>query len=161
MSGSASIIAAQDSRYDLDKFVMQVYVLMQENSVNMETLLAAQVDGIVAALEQRKQELISFIRREKEYKLRSLKAEVSSHTQRLQQTTAFIQFCIEALKETDPSAYLQVCLTLLKVHPHSHFKFSLTLASPFCFNPSHFVLSSQTGWSRARKKGREILYVAV
>ena len=74
----------------------------------MENLVAAQVDGIVEALQQRKQELITYIRREKEYKLRSLKTEVSSHTQRLQQTTALIQFCIEALKETDPSAYLQV-----------------------------------------------------
>jgi hypothetical protein len=50
--------------------------------------------------------LIIFI--EKEYKLRSLKAEVSSHGARLQQTTALIQFCIEALKETDPLAFLQV-----------------------------------------------------
>ena len=74
----------------------------------MENLVTAQVDSIVEALQQRKQELISYIRREKEYKLRSLKTEVSSHTQRLQQTTALIQFCIEALKETDPSAYLQV-----------------------------------------------------
>lgn len=74
----------------------------------MESLMTSQVDAIIAALQQRKEELITYIRREKDYKLRSLKAEVSSMTHRLQQTTALIHFCIEALKETDPSAYLQV-----------------------------------------------------
>lgn len=74
----------------------------------MENLVTAQIDAIVEALQQRKLELCNFIKKEKEYKLRSLKAEVSSHTQRLQQTTSLIQFCIEALKETDPLAYLQV-----------------------------------------------------
>ena len=76
----------------------------------MENLVSAQVDAIIETLQQRKQELVTYIRREKEYKLRSLKTEVSSHTQRLQQTTALIQFCIEALKDTDPSAFLQVCI---------------------------------------------------
>ena len=70
--------------------------------------MAAQIDTIIATLQNRKQELTAYIQREKEYKLKSLKSDVSSHAQRLLQTTALIQFCIEALKETDPCAYLQV-----------------------------------------------------
>lgn len=88
---------------------MFYFLSLQDNCSSMEKLVTSQVDAIIAALQQRKEELITYIRREKEYKLRSLKAEVSSLTHRLQQTTALIQFCIEALKETDPSAYLQVC----------------------------------------------------
>jgi len=76
--------------------------------VSLESQVAAQVDAIIESLQKRKQELINFIQKEKEYKLRSLKTEVSSQGQRLQQTTALIQFCIEALKETDPLAFLQV-----------------------------------------------------
>jgi tripartite motif-containing protein 9/67 len=74
----------------------------------LESQVAAQVDAIIESLQKRKQELINFIQKEKEYKLRTLKTEVTSHGQRLQQTTALIQFCIEALKETDPLAFLQV-----------------------------------------------------
>ena len=81
----------------------------------MEYLVTSQIDTIIEALQTRKQELISFIHREKEYKLRSLKSEVSSHAQKLQQTTALIQFCIEALKESDPSAYLQVSVSACRV----------------------------------------------
>ncbi|ODN00190.1 E3 ubiquitin-protein ligase TRIM9 [Orchesella cincta] len=86
---------------------------MMDNCTSMEGLVTTQVDAIIAALQQRKEELITYIRREKDYKLRSLKAEVSSLTHRLQQTTALIHFCIEALKETDPSAYLQIGSLLL------------------------------------------------
>jgi hypothetical protein len=85
---------------------------LQESSLSLEKQMAHQMDAIIECLQKRKQELMDFIRKEKEYKLRSLKAEVTSHGQRLGQTTALIQFCIEALKETDPLAFLQVIIIL-------------------------------------------------
>lgn len=53
-------------------------------------------------------QLLECIRQDKELRVRALKDQVVTCTQRLQQTTALLQFCIEALKETDSSAFLQV-----------------------------------------------------
>lgn len=50
------------------------------------------------------------IRQDKETRLRALKEQVAACTGRLQQTTGLLQFCIEALKETDSAAFLQVRL---------------------------------------------------
>ncbi|XP_035703748.1 E3 ubiquitin-protein ligase TRIM9 isoform X3 [Folsomia candida] len=86
---------------------------INESSLSLEKQVTAQVDAIIENLQRRKHELMEFIHKEKEYKLRSLKAEVSSHGQRLQNTTSLIQFCIEALKETDPLAFLQIGSLLL------------------------------------------------
>lgn len=56
----------------------------------------------------RKQQLLTFARKEKDYKLRILRDQVLSCTTKLQQTTGLIQFCIEALKDNDNLSYLQV-----------------------------------------------------
>lgn len=84
-------------------------MLKQENSCNFETEVTSQCDILLAAIEARKQQLLSFARKEKDYKLRILRDQVSSCTAKLQNTTGLIQFCIEALKEVDATAYLQVC----------------------------------------------------
>lgn len=44
----------------------------------------------------------------------------SSCTSKLQKTTGLIQFCIEALKETDNAAFLQVSLTEFLLLTFSH-----------------------------------------
>lgn len=61
---------------------MQFIFFLQESSLSLEKQVTAQVDAIIENLQRRKHELMEFIHKEKEYKLRSLKAEVSSHGQR-------------------------------------------------------------------------------
>jgi tripartite motif-containing protein 9/67 len=70
--------------------------------------VSSQCDSLVEAIHRRKQELLEFIRQSKEMKLRTLKDQVSTCTCKLQHTTGLLQFCIEALKETDSAAFLQV-----------------------------------------------------
>lgn len=82
----------------------------QDNCSDFENLLVAQCDALIQAIELRKQQLVEFIRQDKDFKIRSLKDQVSSCTCKLQHTTGLIQFCIEALKETDSAAFLQVIL---------------------------------------------------
>ncbi|KAK9506332.1 hypothetical protein O3M35_008288 [Rhynocoris fuscipes] len=62
----------------------------------------------MAALEARKHQLIEYVRQERDTKIRTLKDQVAACTSKLQHTTALMQFCIEALKENDSSAFLQV-----------------------------------------------------
>lgn len=70
--------------------------------------MAAQCDSLIQAILRRRDQLIDCIRQDKELRMRALKEQVATCTSRLQQTTALLQFCIEALKETDSSAFLQV-----------------------------------------------------
>ena len=73
----------------------------------------AQVDNLIEALKQRKQQLISNIQEERDQKLRIFKEQMAHCTQRLQKTTGLLQFSIEVLKESDPTAFLQVKYTCL------------------------------------------------
>lgn len=81
---------------------------MQENCCEFEDAVSSQCDALIQAIEARRQQLIEYIRQDKEMKVRMLKEQVSTCTCKLQHTTGLIQFCIEALKETDAAAFLQV-----------------------------------------------------
>ena len=74
----------------------------------METAIRTQCMELMDALQRRQEALIDFARRERDLQLRRLRDEVSTCTAHLQHTTALVQFCIEALKESDSSAFLQV-----------------------------------------------------
>lgn len=71
-------------------------------------MVSAQCDALIAAIHARRTQLLECIRQDKELRVRALKEQVATCTARLQQTTALLQFCIEALKETDSAAFLQV-----------------------------------------------------
>uniref|UniRef100_A0A915IXQ2 Fibronectin type-III domain-containing protein n=1 Tax=Romanomermis culicivorax TaxID=13658 RepID=A0A915IXQ2_ROMCU len=81
-----------------------------DNRIDFETLIIAQCDQLIEAIQQRKQDLIQFSMTEKEYKNRAFKERISRCTNKLQMTTGLVQFCIEILKEQDPVAFLQPTL---------------------------------------------------
>ncbi|XP_039284984.1 E3 ubiquitin-protein ligase TRIM9, partial [Nilaparvata lugens] len=81
---------------------------LQENCSEFEEVVSNQCDALIQAIEQRRQQLIEYIRQDKDMKVRVLKDQVSMCTCKLQHTTSLIQFCIEALKETDSAAFLQI-----------------------------------------------------
>jgi tripartite motif-containing protein 9/67 len=88
--------------------------------------VSEQCEALIAAIHSRREFLLDAIRLDKDSKIRILKVKVfermmsgdltctalqdqqTSCTGKLQQTTGLIQFCIEALKETDSAAFLQV-----------------------------------------------------
>lgn len=69
------------------------------------------------ALRRREEALVDFARRERDLQLRRLREEVATCTAHLQHTTALVQFCIEALKESDSSAFLQVANLMFNYLP--------------------------------------------
>ncbi|XP_075153185.1 E3 ubiquitin-protein ligase Trim9 isoform X2 [Haematobia irritans] len=79
-----------------------------ESCIEFERLVIAQCEALIQAIHDRRQYLLEAIRMDKETKIRILKDQQSNCTGKLQQTTGLIQFCIEALKETDSAAFLQV-----------------------------------------------------
>uniref|UniRef100_A0A5S6QUH1 RING-type E3 ubiquitin transferase n=1 Tax=Trichuris muris TaxID=70415 RepID=A0A5S6QUH1_TRIMR len=90
----------------------QVNDKFQSNSADVGAFIVGQCDRMIAALQQRKEALLNMAMREKEHKNRLLRDQISSCTNLLQKTNGLIQFCIEALKEVDPVAFLQVSSAL-------------------------------------------------
>lgn len=91
-----------------------ILVPLQENCEEFEAVVTAQCDALIEAIRNRRAQLLECIRQDKEMRVRALKEQVVTCTARLQQTTALLQFCIEALKETDSAAFLQVSAIISK-----------------------------------------------
>uniref|UniRef100_A0A2M4CUI4 Putative e3 ubiquitin-protein ligase trim9 n=2 Tax=Anopheles darlingi TaxID=43151 RepID=A0A2M4CUI4_ANODA len=79
-----------------------------DTCIEFERVVTSQCEALIAAIHARRDVLLDVIRSDKEAKIRTLKDQQASCTGKLQQTTGLIQFCIEALKETDSAAFLQV-----------------------------------------------------
>ena len=66
------------------------------------------VANLVSLLQARKSRLIEAARQTREARVRSLRDQVARCASHLQATTALLTFCIEALKENDSAAFLQI-----------------------------------------------------
>ena len=76
--------------------------------MEFEALVTSQCDSLIDALKRRKQELLEFVSHEREMKTKILKDQAASCTSHLQRTTGLLYFCVEVLKESDPTSFLQV-----------------------------------------------------
>jgi tripartite motif-containing protein 9/67 len=81
---------------------------LKDHGERFEDAVRTQVDQLVNALYQRRDELLDYVRQEKAAKVQQLKQTAAKSTAKLQKTTGLIQYSIEALKETDSAAFLQV-----------------------------------------------------
>jgi len=119
-------------KMNVKKCILIIYA--QESCIEFERLVHAQCEALIQAIHDRREYLLEAIRMDKDTKIRILKVckilssftyhpspivfsfapflqdQQSNCTGKLQQTTGLIQFCIEALKETDSAAFLQVCI---------------------------------------------------
>ena len=68
----------------------------------------SEIDEMIRMLEMKKKELVEFIDMEKTSKLKTVREQVTSMSTKIQKTTGLLQFCVETLKEQDPSSFLQV-----------------------------------------------------
>ncbi|XP_014251351.1 E3 ubiquitin-protein ligase TRIM9 isoform X1 [Cimex lectularius] len=84
-----------------------------EHCNEFEEIVIQECDELISALEARKLQLVEYVRQEKDGKVRALKDQVAACTGKLQHTTALMHFCIEALKENDSSAFLQIGTMLI------------------------------------------------
>ena len=66
------------------------------------------IDGIIRCLEQKKLELISQLKMEKDRRNAKFKDHIHQATAALGRANGLLQFCIEMLKESDPTAFLLV-----------------------------------------------------
>lgn len=76
--------------------------------MTLEQEVENRVATLVSLLQARKSRLIEAARQTREARVRSLRDQVARCATHLQATTALLTFCIEALKETDSAAFLQI-----------------------------------------------------
>ncbi|CAB3397524.1 unnamed protein product [Caenorhabditis bovis] len=87
--------------------------IIKNNSNDFKSAVCIQIDQLIEQLQMRKDKLMQHVDEQAEHKRMVLKSQISRCTSKLAKTTALIQFCIEALKEPDPSVYMQISNTLI------------------------------------------------
>ncbi|XP_043209671.1 E3 ubiquitin-protein ligase TRIM9-like isoform X2 [Amphibalanus amphitrite] len=82
--------------------------VVTDNCAEFEATVSERCDELMELIQQRRHQLIQYLHSTRDDKIRSVKQQVSQATVRLQQTNGLLMFCIEALKERDDSAFLQI-----------------------------------------------------
>ncbi|XP_037342251.1 E3 ubiquitin-protein ligase TRIM9 isoform X5 [Pungitius pungitius] len=94
--------------------IQPVPVALQENGVEFEACLVAQCDALIDALNRRKAQLLARVNKEHEHKLKVVRDQISHCTVKLRQTTGLMEYCLEVIKENDPSGFLQISDALIR-----------------------------------------------
>uniref|UniRef100_A0A672F9C4 Tripartite motif containing 67 n=1 Tax=Salarias fasciatus TaxID=181472 RepID=A0A672F9C4_SALFA len=114
---SQALNGISDKAKDAKEFLVQLKNMLQqiqENGVEFEACLVAQCDALIEALTRQKAKLLTKVTKEKEYKLKVVRDQITHCTMKLRQTTGMMEFCLEVLKENDPSGFLQISDALIK-----------------------------------------------
>uniref|UniRef100_A0A665URX9 Tripartite motif containing 67 n=1 Tax=Echeneis naucrates TaxID=173247 RepID=A0A665URX9_ECHNA len=114
---SQALNGVSDKAKDAKEFLVQLKNMLQqiqENGVEFEACLVAQCDSLIEALTRQKAKLLTKVTKEKEYKLKVVRDQITHCTMKLRQTTGMMEYCLEVLKENDPSGFLQISDALIK-----------------------------------------------
>uniref|UniRef100_A0A667GDE7 Tripartite motif containing 9 n=1 Tax=Lynx canadensis TaxID=61383 RepID=A0A667GDE7_LYNCA len=150
---SQALNGLSDRAKEAKEFLVQLRNMVQqiqENSVEFEACLVAQCDALIDALNRRKAQLLARVNKEHEHKLKVVRDQISHCTVKLRQTTGLMEYCLEVIKENDPSGFLQISDALIRrVHltedqwgkgtltPRMTTDFDLSLGQHFLSSPSN------------------------
>ncbi|XP_069591694.1 E3 ubiquitin-protein ligase TRIM9 isoform X3 [Ranitomeya imitator] len=114
---SQALNGLSDRAKEAKEFLVQLRNMVQqiqENSVEFEACLVAQCDALIDALNRRKVQLLARVNKEHEHKLKVVRDQISHCTVKLRQTTGLMEYCLEVIKENDPSGFLQISDALIR-----------------------------------------------
>ncbi|XP_074541348.1 E3 ubiquitin-protein ligase TRIM9 isoform X2 [Halichoeres trimaculatus] len=113
---SQALNGVSDKAKDAKEFLVQLKNLLQQiqSGVEFEACLVAQCDSLIEALTRQKAKLLTKVTKEKEYKQKVVRDQITHCTMKLRQTTGMMEYCLEVLKENDPSGFLQISDALIK-----------------------------------------------
>ncbi|XP_030070362.1 E3 ubiquitin-protein ligase TRIM9 isoform X3 [Microcaecilia unicolor] len=114
---SQALNGLSDRAREAKEFLVQLRNMVQqiqENSVEFEACLVAQCDALIDALNRRKIQLLARVNKEHEHKLKVVRDQISHCTVKLRQTTGLMEYCLEVIKENDPSGFLQISDALIR-----------------------------------------------
>ncbi|KAF1437691.1 Tripartite motif-containing protein 67, partial [Spheniscus mendiculus] len=108
---SQALNGVSDKAKEAKEFLVQLKNLLQqiqENGLDYEACLVAQCDALVDALTRQKAKLLTKVTKEREHKLKVVWDQINHCTLKLRQSTGLMEYCLEVIKENDPSGFLQV-----------------------------------------------------
>ncbi|KAM9355442.1 E3 ubiquitin-protein ligase TRIM9 isoform 8-T8 [Pholidichthys leucotaenia] len=114
---SQALNGLSDRATEAKEFLVQLRNMVQhiqENGVEFEACLVAQCDALIDALNRRKAQLLARVTKEHEHKLKVVRDQISHCTVKLRQTTGLMEYCLEVIKENDPSGFLQISDALIR-----------------------------------------------
>ncbi|MBN3298747.1 TRIM9 ligase, partial [Amia calva] len=114
---SQALNILSDRAKEAKEFLVQLRNMVQhiqENGVEFEACLVAQCDALIDALNRRKAQLLSRVNKEHEHKLKVVRDQIAHCTVKLRQTTGLMEYCLEVIKENDPSGFLQISDALIR-----------------------------------------------
>ncbi|KAM9341370.1 E3 ubiquitin-protein ligase TRIM9 isoform 6-T6 [Symphorus nematophorus] len=114
---SEALNGLSDRATEAKEFLVQLRNMVQhiqENGVEFEACLVAQCDALIDALNRRKAQLLARVNKEHEHKLKVVRDQISHCTVKLRQTTGLMEYCLEVIKENDPSGFLQISDALIR-----------------------------------------------
>ncbi|PWA29801.1 hypothetical protein CCH79_00007955, partial [Gambusia affinis] len=114
---SQALNGLSDRATEAKEFLVQLRHMVQhiqENGVEFEACLVAQCDALIDALNRRKAQLLAQVNKEHEHKLKVVRDQISHCTVKLRQTTGLMEYCLEVIKENDPSGFLQISDALIR-----------------------------------------------
>ncbi|XP_071662435.1 tripartite motif-containing protein 67 isoform X4 [Patagioenas fasciata] len=107
---SQALNGVSDKAKEAKEFLVQLKNLLQqiqENGLDYEACLVAQCDALVDALTRQKAKLLTKVTKEREHKLKVVWDQINHCTLKLRQSTGLMEYCLEVIKENDPSGFLQ------------------------------------------------------
>ncbi|XP_059891062.1 tripartite motif-containing protein 67 isoform X6 [Delphinus delphis] len=114
---SQALNGVSDKAKEAKEFLVQLKNILQqiqENGLDHEACLVAQCDALVDALTRQKAKLLTKITKERENKLKMVWDQINHCTLKLRQSTGLMEYCLEVIKENDPSGFLQISDALIK-----------------------------------------------
>ena len=96
----------------LNKIKLKFLFFLQENSVDFESQVVAQIDEVIAKLDVKKQELLASIASAVQTKITSLKEQKEKCDGRLTATKGLLEYTNEAIKESDHATFLLISNSL-------------------------------------------------
>ncbi|EHH15957.1 hypothetical protein EGK_02138 [Macaca mulatta] len=113
---SQALNGVSDKAKEAKEFLVQLKNILQqiqENGLDYEACLVAQCDALVDALTRQKAKLLTKVTKEREHKLK-VWDQINHCTLKLRQSTGLMEYCLEVIKENDPSGFLQISDALIK-----------------------------------------------
>ncbi|XP_060047986.1 tripartite motif-containing protein 67 isoform X2 [Erinaceus europaeus] len=114
---SQALNGVSDKAKEAKEFLVQLKNILQqiqENGLDYEACLVAQCDALVDALTRQKAKLLTKVTKEREHKLKMVWDQINHCTMKLRQSTGLMEYCLEVIKENDPSGFLQISDALIK-----------------------------------------------
>ncbi|XP_074229273.1 tripartite motif-containing protein 67 isoform X8 [Camelus bactrianus] len=114
---SQALNGVSDKAKEAKEFLVQLKNILQqiqENGLDYEACLVAQCDALVDALTRQKAKLLTKVTKEREHKLKMVWDQINHCTLKLRQSTGLMEYCLEVMKENDPSGFLQISDALIK-----------------------------------------------